>query len=172
MAALLGAGLPSIDATGGYSGLSPRFLPTVVTIALAACAGVLLAGRSSVPDAGAPAALEPLTGDRPAVDRHADDEPSAERSSDDMPAAARPGDDSPAARLLTLVAALLLHMAVIGSIGFVAAGTLLLVLVARGFGSRRPARDALVGLALTVPLWLVFTRLLGLALPLFPALRL
>lgn len=137
LAALLGAGLPSMDAEGGYSGLSPRFLPTVVTIALAACAVLLLVRRDSVPapaDAG--------SGPREAA----------------------------VARLTTLVAGLLLHMALVGTVGFVAAGTLLMALVARGYGSRRPVRDLLVGLALTGPLWVVFTKLLGLALPLVPVL--
>jgi putative tricarboxylic transport membrane protein len=136
LAAVLAAGLPSIDAQGGYSGLSPRFLPTVVTVMLGALAVLLMLNPASVP--------------RP-----------------DSPADAK---GRSTARLLTLLAGLLLHMALVGLLGFIAAGTLLMVLVARGFGSRRPMRDALVGLALTLPLWLVFTRLLGLALPLLPLL--
>jgi len=140
IAALLAAGLPSIDAQGGYSGLSPRFLPMMVTLVLGVLAVLLLFQPGSVPQAVPPS--EP--GDRRA----------------------------PMRRLLTLLAGLLLHMALVGVIGFVAAGTLLMTLVARGFGSRRPLRDALVGIALTLPLWLVFTRLLGLSLPLLPALGL
>ena len=140
LAALLGAGLASIDAEGGYSGLSPRFLPTVVTIALAVCAVLLLLRSGSVPASPAP-----------------------------TDAGSGPGKAA-VARLTTLVAGLLLHMALVGTVGFVAAGTLLMTLVARGYGSRRPVRDLLVGLALTGPLWIVFTKLLGLALPLVPVL--
>lgn len=138
IAALLAAGLPGIDAQGGYAGLSPRFLPTMVTLVLGALAVLLLLRPDAVP-------------------RHQTPQ--------------EPGRDA-LLRLSTLLAGLLLHMALVGLIGFVAAGTMLMVLVARGFGSRRPLRDALVGLALTLPLWVVFTRLLGLSLPLVPVLGL
>jgi len=73
-----------------------------------------------------------------------------------------------AARLAMVVAALLLHMALIGVAGFVLASTLLMVLVARGYGSRRPARDALIALAITTPMWAVFAKVLGVALPFLP----
>ena len=73
-----------------------------------------------------------------------------------------------AARLAMVVAALLLHMALIGVVGFVLASTLLMVLVSRGYGSRRPARDALIALAITAPMWAVFAKVLGVALPFLP----
>ncbi|MEN9315403.1 MAG: hypothetical protein RIS35_1796, partial [Pseudomonadota bacterium] len=47
-ALLFAGGLPSIDATGGYSGLSPRFLPMVVVAGLAICATLLIARGDSV----------------------------------------------------------------------------------------------------------------------------
>ncbi|MFX5570813.1 tripartite tricarboxylate transporter TctB family protein, partial [Acinetobacter baumannii] len=70
--------------------------------------------------------------------------------------------------LLWVAAGLLLNMALIGTLGFVLASTLLMVCVARGYGSRRLVRDALIGLAITVPMWLLFDFLLGINLPLLP----
>ncbi len=67
-----------------------------------------------------------------------------------------------------VAAGLLLDMALIGLIGFVLASVLLMVCVARGYGSRRPLRDALVALALTLPLWALFAKVLGISLPLLP----
>lgn len=49
--------------------------------------------------------------------------------------------------------------------GFIPTATLLFWLVARAFESRRPWRDAGVGLALAIVVYLAFTRGLGLALP-------
>lgn len=142
VALLFATGLPSIDATGGYSGLSPRFLPTIVVAGLSICAALLLVRRSSVPG-------EP----------------------DDGALQAAPVQANRVARLFTLLTGLAGMIALIGTLGFVTCATLLLVAVARAFGSRRPLRDGLVGLAITLPLWLIFTRLLGLSLPLLPALR-
>ena len=45
-------------------------------------------------------------------------------------------------------------------------------LTARAFGSRRPGRDLALGLALGAACWVLFSRLLGLALPGFPPLGL
>lgn len=56
------------------------------------------------------------------------------------------------------------HMLAIGIAGFVAASTLLVVAVARGFGSARVARDAVVGVALAATLYVIFTFGLGLSL--------
>ena len=66
---------------------------------------------------------------------------------------------------LWVAGGLIAHMALIAGIGFVLAGTLLFVCVARGFGSRRLARDLLIGLALNAVVYLLFTRLLTLSLP-------
>lgn len=49
--------------------------------------------------------------------------------------------------------------------GFIIAACLLFVAVARGFGSLRLMRDALIGLALSTAAFLIFTRLLDLQLP-------
>jgi len=139
-AAFMGAGLPLLDSSGGYAGLSPRFMPTLVTAALAVCA-LLLLRRGSVPE-----------------------------HNDDAAGTVAPHDGP--RRLAWVAGGLLLHMALIGSIGFVIAGALLMACVARGYGSARPARDVAAGLAMTVPIWLLFAKGLGLSLPLLPLARL
>lgn len=45
-----GVGLPFVDGQGGYAGLSPRFLPTLVTMGLAVCGLLLLFKKDSIPD--------------------------------------------------------------------------------------------------------------------------
>lgn len=69
---------------------------------------------------------------------------------------------------LWIAGGLVLQMAIIGVVGFTLASTLLFVAVARGFGSRRPLRDAAIGLVLTAAVFLFFTRVLGLSLPASP----
>ncbi len=56
------------------------------------------------------------------------------------------------------------QIVLVGVVGFVIASSVLFVAVARGFGSRRLARDTLVGLVLATLLYLLFTEVLGLAL--------
>jgi putative tricarboxylic transport membrane protein len=46
-----------------------------------------------------------------------------------------------------------------------------MVFVARGYGSRRPLRDAIVALAVTVPIWVLFSQVMGISLPLLPLLK-
>ena len=60
------------------------------------------------------------------------------------------------------------QMAIIALVGFTIASTLLFVAVARGFGSRRLAHDAIVGVVLAAAVFLFFTRVLGLSLPASP----
>lgn len=62
-------------------------------------------------------------------------------------------------------AGIVLQMAVIGWAGFIIAGVLLFVLVARGFGSPRLGRDIVIGAVLVTIAYLVFTQLLSLSLP-------
>lgn len=62
-------------------------------------------------------------------------------------------------------AGIILHMAVIGWAGFIIASTLLFVMIARGFGSRRPLRDAIIAALLATAVFFIFTRGLGLNLP-------
>ena len=73
-------------------------------------------------------------------------------------------------RVVWLIAGLALNIALIGVIGFPLASTVLMVCVARGYGSTRPGRDALIALAITIPLWLLFVRFLAIGLPLLPLL--
>lgn len=62
-------------------------------------------------------------------------------------------------------AGLFAHMALIGTAGFVVAGTALFACVARGFGSARPVRDAALGAALSVAVYLFFVKFLNVGLP-------
>ena len=57
------------------------------------------------------------------------------------------------------------HMALIGWAGFVIAGTALFAGVARGFGSRRWARNVALGLVLSLGIYLFFVKLLNVNLP-------
>jgi drug/metabolite transporter (DMT)-like permease len=78
--------------------------------------------------------------------------------------------DAPAAlpSFLWVSAAVLAHLLIIGSAGFVVATVVLFVGVARGIGSTRPLRDGLIGLVLAVVVFLLFTRGLGINLPAGP----
>jgi putative tricarboxylic transport membrane protein len=60
---------------------------------------------------------------------------------------------------------IVLHMVLIGWAGFIIASTLMFVLIARGFGSKRSVRDVLIGLAISVAAYFLFTMALGLRLP-------
>lgn len=146
IAAFFAIGLWWIDSQSGYSGVSNRTLPVIVSAGLALC-GVLLMLR--------PGAVL-LTSDLQSTDE-ADQ------------AATVPADLS---RFAWLMAGLVLTILLIGLIGFALAGVLLMVCVARGYGSTRPLRDALVALALTLMLWLLFTKFLAINLPLLPVLGL
>jgi putative tricarboxylic transport membrane protein len=62
-------------------------------------------------------------------------------------------------------AGLFAQMALIHNAGFVVAGAVLYALVARGFGSTRLLRDALVGLVLCIVVFLFFVQFLNVSLP-------
>jgi putative tricarboxylic transport membrane protein len=62
-----------------------------------------------------------------------------------------------------------LPVALVRPLGFPPAAAITFALVARAFGSRRPVADTGLGLLLGVGCWLLFSRLLGLALPGLPA---
>lgn len=57
------------------------------------------------------------------------------------------------------------QMALIQNAGFVIAAMVLFTCVARGFGSRRLARDAAIGLVLGLAIYLFFVKLLNVSLP-------
>jgi putative tricarboxylic transport membrane protein len=61
--------------------------------------------------------------------------------------------------------ALAFQMALIGHAGFVLSSAALFAGIARGFGSRRPARDAAAGLLLAALIHLFFVKLLNVNLP-------
>jgi len=74
--------------------------------------------------------------------------------------------DAPDWRAFALISAgILIQMAVIGWAGFIVAGVILFVLVARGFGSVRLVRDIVIAAVLVTAAYLVFTQLLSLSLP-------
>ena len=137
----LGAGTAvttaSLSGEGGYAKIGPNFMPTVVALGLLACGLWLL--------------YETLSGGW------------RERPSDD------PGERGDhafhAPGFLWITAALGAHMALIGSAGFVVAGTALFAGVTRAFGSRRWARDIAIGALLAVAVYLFFVRFLNVNLP-------
>ena len=66
---------------------------------------------------------------------------------------------------IIISAGVILHMVIIGWAGFIIASTVLFVLVARGFGSRRLVRDAIIAVVLATVVFFIFTLALGLSLP-------
>ena len=79
-----------------------------------------------------------------------------------VPAAALPADRRAAA---WVAAGLALAIVLVRPAGFAVAAALVFALTARGFGSRRPVVDGLLGLALGVAIDLAFARGLGVSLP-------
>ena len=76
------------------------------------------------------------------------------------------GHDTPDWLAFAVISAgIVLHMIVIGWAGFILAALLLFVMVARGFGSRRPVRDVVIAVVLAVLVFALFTYGLGLNLP-------
>jgi len=76
------------------------------------------------------------------------------------------GHDAPDRMAFVVISAgVLLHMALIGWAGFILASTLLFVVVARGFGSQRPARDLLLGGGIATLVFFIFTVGLNVSLP-------
>lgn len=73
------------------------------------------------------------------------------------------GAGAPANRraLALLGAGLGLNLALIGILGFALAATAQFVLVAAAFGSRRPLRDLVLALVLTLAVWFLFVEALG-----------
>lgn len=66
---------------------------------------------------------------------------------------------------LWVSAGILLMAGLITRIGFVPGATILFVCAARGFGSVRPARDALIGAFISFPVFWLFTLVLDVNLP-------
>lgn len=135
----LGAGAAWVTARlpgeGGYAGIGPNFIPAVVA------GGLLLMGAWLL--------WEALAGGWRNL---AAPEAGAEHAFN-------------AAAFGWVSAGLFAHMALIGWAGFVLAGTALFACVARGFGSSRPVRDAAIGFALSLAVFLFFVKLLNVNLP-------
>ena len=132
-----GATTATLSGEGGYANIGPNFMPAVVAFGLTACGLWLL--------------YEALSG---GWREHPSNDP-AERG--DHPFHA-PGFG-------WITAALAAHMALIGTAGFVIAGTVLFAGVARGFGSTRWARDIAVGVLIAVVVFLFFVKFLNVNLP-------
>lgn len=142
LGAALAWGATSISSEAGYSGVGPNFLPWVVSIALAVCGGLLL--------------VQSLTGGF---------------RGREAPEGAASGDWL---SFVWISAALLLNALLITRIGFIASCTLAFVIAVRGFhisqGRPRAApvawlKDALVGAAISAPVFWLFTKVLGVSLP-------
>ena len=137
----LGIGVAAVTATlsgeGGYAGVGPNFIPAVVGAAI-----VLL---------GLWLSFEAFSGGW----RGAAPDEAAERGEHAFNAAA----------FGWVSVGLFLQMALIGWAGFVVSAALLFTCVARGFGSRRVARDLAIGLVMALGIFLFFVKLLNVNLP-------
>ncbi len=142
LALALAGGALSIPGEAGYGGVGPNFLPWVVAAALAAC-GVLIV-------------REALTG--------------GFRAMEAPPGAAQPWWPG----LAWVSAGLLANAALITRIGFIFSCTLCYLLAVQGLrraagqAASRPAvlaADLATGLALSAPVYWLFTRLLAINLP-------
>jgi len=137
----LGLGVAGVTAQlpteGGYAGIGPNFVPGVVA------AGIILLGLWLAYEAFSGGWRNGLPDDPAERGEHA----------------------FHAASFGWITAGLAAHMALIGTAGFVLAGTALFAGVARGFGSRRIARDAALGLVLALAVFLFFVKLLNVNLP-------
>jgi putative tricarboxylic transport membrane protein len=136
------AGATQISSDAGYGGVGPNFLPIVVGGLLAVCGGFML--------------WEALSGGFRNMD-----EPSGAASGDWIGFA-------------WVSVGLLANAALITTIGFILSCTLCFVLAVRGFksaegrldlGLRAWLRDALVGAAISAPVYWMFTQLLAINLP-------
>lgn len=141
LAALLAAGAVSITSEAGYSGVGPNFLPWLVAVALAVCGAWMI--------------WEARTGGF----REAEEPSGAER-----------GDWIGFA---WVSAGLLANALLITKIGFILSCTLCFVLAVRGLrlsegrpaGAAVMARDLAIGLAISAPVYWMFTKLLAINLP-------
>ena len=126
-----------LPSEGGYARIGPNFFPALISGGLIVLGAWLL--------------WEALAGGW------------KNRGPDD--AAARGEHPFDVAAVGWVSAGLFAHMALIGNAGFVVSGALLFACVARGFGARNFARDAAIGLALSLAVFLFFVKLLNVNLP-------
>lgn len=142
LAVVLAVGATSISTEAGYGGVGPNFLPWVVSGALLIC-GVL-------------AVVQALTGGF----RHLEEASGADRG--DWPGFA------------WVSAGLLLNAALITTLGFILSCALCFVLAVRGFKNAEGrvdwrwqtwVKDVLIGMAVSAPVYWMFTKLLDISLP-------
>ena len=126
----------AMPAAGGFSGVGPGAMPSIVATGLVVIGVWLLAQR--------------LTGGW--RDREPEPEDKGEH------AFLTPG-------FVWVTAGLVAQMALIHTAGFVLAAVALFVGVARGFGSARPGRDAAVALVLAIAIYAFFVHFLNVNLP-------
>jgi putative tricarboxylic transport membrane protein len=132
----VGVGSFGIPFGAGYDRIGPRFFPSVVAAGLTLLGSVLAAAALRAK------AVQPAAAD-----------------------AAGSGIAANRRALGFLAAALLLNLLLLERAGFVVASSALYWLAARGFGSERPVRDAVIALGLSLLVYAAFTRGLGLPLP-------
>jgi putative tricarboxylic transport membrane protein len=125
-----------MPATGGFSGVGPAAMPKIVA------GGLVVAGLWLL--------AESLTGGW----RRAEAAPEARGEH----AFFAPG-------FAWISAGLFGQMALIHSAGFVVAAAVLFACVARGFGSRRPVRDVVLGTLLSLGIFWFFVKFLNVNLP-------
>jgi putative tricarboxylic transport membrane protein len=140
--ALMAFGASSIPADAGYAGVGPNFLPWLVSVVLIVCGAMLV--------------WEARSGGY----RHAE-----------------PGSGAPQGDWVSLAwvsAGVLANAALITRVGFILSCALCFVLAVRGLrisegkpagGLRATAGDVGVGLALSAPVYWMFTKLLAINLP-------
>lgn len=135
LAVLLAIGAAGFPVDKGYSILGPQVFPLVVA-AFVGITAVLLC-------------REAVTG-------------GFRNMGEDLPASP---SRSRMASAAWISAGIMAVAALIHSLGFVLSAALLFTCAARGFGSLRPARDLAIGVALTLPVFWLFTQGLGMTLP-------
>ena len=131
-------GTALLPSEGGYARIGPNFMPAVTA------AGLVLLGVWLL--------WEALSGE--GWRRMPPDDATARGEH-----AFRPG------AFAWVSAGLAAQMLLMHTAGFVLAGAALFGCVARGFGSARPARDAAIGLAMTLAIYLFFAEVLTVSLP-------
>ena len=132
----VGVGSFGIPFGAGYDRIGPRFFPSVVAT------GLTLLGSALAVAALRAKGLRPVAAE-----------------------AANSGISANRRALGFLAVALLLNMILLERAGFVVASSALFWLAARGFGSERPVRDAVIALLLSLLVYAAFTQGLGLTLP-------
>jgi putative tricarboxylic transport membrane protein len=131
------AGTAMLPSEGGYAGIGPNFVPGVVA------AGLLLVGVWLVSEAFSGGWRNAPLDDPRERGEHAFHAPS----------------------FGWISVGLFVHMGLIGTGGFVLAGTALFACVARGFGSTRIVRDVVMGFVLSLGVFVFFVKLLNVGLP-------